>query len=332
MVVRIQYRHLVRVAQRQGAATHPRARCFQTGSPARIAQHRQHQPFSTCPARHQDQKPAPVPETPPAPASAPAPPTTASPTPSPKPAPPKKRTIPRLIFATAFLLLGIAAGSGVRLFLAPPSPVEPDSEADAYTTQVLHAQAAQLPLVAQLAADPAWDAWDAYASLPAAHRAQHTTAGALRGARGLGGYQRVFRHRATGEVVSVVFFGPATAGWPGVVHGGCLATVLDESCGRAAFQQWGGRAGLTARLGLEYKRVTLANGFYAVRVRVRPDAELPEEERGKGHYKCFVDGVVEDVVTGDALVTAEALFVALGGKNGNGGQMTAEQMEAHSKF
>jgi hypothetical protein len=202
---------------------------------------------------------------------------------------------------------------------------------------VLHEQASKLPIVQQLSSDAAtWEeSWAAYESLSPEHRAQHISAGALGGSRGVGGYQRVWRNKITGELVTVIYFGAATMGWPGVVHGGCLATILDESCGRAAFREWGGRAGVTASLGLEYKNVTLTNGFYVVRVRVRPEEELPETERGKRHYKCFVDATVEDAVTGAVTVVAEALFVGGQGKNGKnkiGGVLRGNARDAHLRF
>jgi acyl-coenzyme A thioesterase PaaI-like protein len=188
--------------------------------------------------------------------------------------------------------------------------------------------------VQQLSADPAWQSWDAYESFSPEQRAQHITAGALAGSRGVGGYQRIFYHPASGEFVSIIYFGAATTGWPGVVHGGCLATILDESCGRAAFKQWGGKPGVTASLTLEYKRVTLANGFYVVRVRPRAEEDLPESERGKRHYKCFVDATVEDAATGTVTVTAEALFVGGQGKRKKKSLVSwgGEAQESHIKF
>jgi len=246
----------------------------------------------------------------------PPPPPQPQPQPQPKQDPKKKPRFPlsRVLSAGIFLLIGTAAGSGVRLFVAPPEPPTPGSEADRYTIEALHEQAAKLPIVVRLSADPDWDSWDAYDTLTPEHRAQHITAGALGGARGVGGYQRVFYHAESGEFISVVFFGAATAGWPGVVHGGTLATLLDESCGRAAFRQWGGRAGVTANLQLEYLAPTLANGFYVLRVKPRGEEELPESERGKRHYKCFVDATVEDVASGKVTVAAQALFVGGEGK------------------
>ncbi|AEO65619.1 uncharacterized protein THITE_2112770 [Thermothielavioides terrestris NRRL 8126] len=327
MVPRIQYRPLLRLAQRRRNGCSLAAQPFQSPYWLSPAPSRRLRPISTSPVRQQDPKQTattPEPETSAFPQSKPVDPTTPPPpSPAAKPAPKKARFTPRLLLAITCTLAGAALGSSFRLLLSPPTPPQPHTEEDAYAIRVLHEQAAQLPIVRELDADPdTWESWDAYAALTPEHRAQHISAGALAGSRGIGGFQRVWRHRhrRPAELVSVVYFGSATTGWPGVVHGGCLATLLDESCGRAAFQEWGGRPGLTACLGLEYKKVTLANGFYVVRVRVRPDEELPEHERGKRHYKCWVDASVEDAATGTVTVTAQALFVGgQGRKNGKNG-------------
>ncbi|KAK4673815.1 hypothetical protein QC763_115250 [Podospora pseudopauciseta] len=250
--------------------------------------------------------------------------------------PNRRRLISRLLFAGTFLLLGTIGGSTLRLFISPPTPPTPDTDQDKYVISDLHSQASRLPIVQQLSSNPAWTSWEAYNTLPPSHRAQHITAHTLRGSRGVGGYQRIFHNASTGELVSVIFFGPATIGWPGVVHGGCLATILDESCGRAAFKQWGGLAGVTAKLNIEYKKATLANGFYIIRVRPRTEEELPERERGKRHYKSWVDAVIEDPATGHVTVKAEALFV--GGKGNGKGEgekkfsWGGKVQDAHAEF
>ncbi|KAK0656294.1 HotDog domain-containing protein [Cercophora newfieldiana] len=335
MAARISHRRVLRLAI-QGQLSAPSA-------PIRILHPTRSQPlsaipprclrraFSTSPTRRQDPKeqtPQQPPPQQPEPVSSPPPPPAS-------PEPPRARKTPRftasrLLSAAAFLLFGTLAGSSLRLLIQPPSPPEPGTEDDRYTIEVLHSQAAKIPLVQQLSADPAWDSWDAYNTLTPEHRAQHIMAGTLSGSRGVGGYQRVFYNAATGEFVSVVYFGAAITGWPGVVHGGALATLLDESCGRAAFWQWGGKSGVTATLKLEYKKATLANGFYVLRVRSRSDEELPESERGKRHYKSFVDATIEDAATGAVTVTAEALFVGgVGKKNDKKGALpplpTAEE-------
>ncbi|KAK5656357.1 hypothetical protein OQA88_4737 [Cercophora sp. LCS_1] len=243
-------------------------------------------------------------------ATQPQPPPEQQPTSPPTPRKPARKWL----HAAIFLLLGSTAGAGLHQLIIPPSPPAPETEEDTYTTQVLHAQASKLPIVKELDADPAWESWDAYDSLTPEHKAQHIMAGAMRGSRGVGGYQRIFHNAGTGEFISVVYFGTSTTGWPGVVHGGLLATLLDESCGRAAFKQWGGRSGVTANLTLEYKKATLANDFYVLRVKSRSEEELPEGERGKRQYKSHVDGTIEFASTGAVTVRAKALFVGGEGK------------------
>ncbi|KAK4102876.1 hypothetical protein N658DRAFT_514979 [Parathielavia hyrcaniae] len=318
-------RHFLKLARRQRGGFLPAGTIHTTPFSA-TTRPRRLQPFSTSTTYNQQEpRQPPVPEAPLSTA------TPEPPNPTPNPTPKKKpRLASRLLLAFTCTVLGLSAGSSLRLLLSPPVPPEPGSEADTYMTRVLHEQAAKLPVVQRLAAaDPAtWESWDAYDTLSAEHRARNISAGALAGARGVGGYQRVFWNRGTGEVVSVIFFGNGTTGWPGVVHGGCLATILDESCGRAAFKEWGGRAGVTANLGLEYKQVTMANGFYVVRCKVRGEEELPMEERGKRHYKCWVDATVEDA----------ALFVGGQGKKkggfvlGDGGPLGGNQLGAHARF
>lgn len=159
----------------------------------------------------------------------------------------------------------------------------------------------------------------------------------------MGGYQRVWQERDTGDVVVLVYFGRAATGWPTVVHGGALATVVDEACGRVAMARLGdygkeeeeeegqrdtpARPVVTASLKLKYEARSPADNFYVVRARAKTDAELEERERGKGAYKVHVGAEVFRAetevspegteITGPRTVTAEALFVGPKPKEGD---------------
>ncbi|KAK0628218.1 HotDog domain-containing protein [Bombardia bombarda] len=342
MVPRIRTQPLLRLAQSQRHACAPPLRTS-TITTLRSIKQRQTlaRPFSTSPLSRQDQKQQQHPE----PASPPTatisdilpPPTTnpeaATSQPPPPPNPkPKSRLGRRLIFAASFILLGTMGGSSLRVLLAPPPPLVPGSEADKYAIEVLHDQAAKLPIVRTLTADPSWESWDAYNTLTPEHKAQHITAGVLSGSEGVGGYQRVFYNPSTGELVIVIFFGSTVVGWPGVVHGGTLATILDESCGRAAFKQWGGLSGMTAKLAINYVGATLANGFYVVRAKPVSEEELAEADRGKRHYKSFVDASIEDAVSGKVTVWAEGLFVGGRGKDGAAGGDADRVRDENARF
>jgi acyl-coenzyme A thioesterase PaaI-like protein len=54
---------------------------------------------------------------------------------------------------------------------------------------------------------------------------------ALSGTRGFG-VQRAFWNAETKEMVAVVWIGGGLAGWPGVAHGGAIATIFEETMAR----------------------------------------------------------------------------------------------------
>lgn len=99
------------------------------------------------------------------------------------------------------------------------------------------------------------------------------------------------------------------------MHGGALATLIDETCGRAAFARLGlgegqrGKPVVTAWLKLDYVAMSQDNQFYVIEARVKPDDELPAEERGKGSYKAYVDAVLSDADKRKPRVLAQALYV-----------------------
>ncbi|KAF2860852.1 hypothetical protein K470DRAFT_231932 [Piedraia hortae CBS 480.64] len=100
----------------------------------------------------------------------------------------------------------------------------------------------------------------------------------LGGVKGLG-LQRVFWNSTANKLVAVIWFGPGLTGWPGVVHGGMIATEMTGKMGLAAALA---RSGPTRwqepqvpapaeeedpiELELQYVKPTLANRFYVVRV------------------------------------------------------------------
>jgi len=231
----------------------------------------------------------------------------------PIPPPPPRRRRTGLISAALFLALGLALGTPVRLFLQPPTPPVPGSAEDTARAALLAADASALPIFQQLSTDTEWTNWTAYsaappAASPAPGAASRLTTGALSGTRGLA-YQHIFAHAPSGRFVTVVHFGPALAGWPGVVHGGALATLLDESLGRCAIAALPGRTGVTARLELAYRAPALANRFYVLRCRALAPEELEPEERAKAGRKAWVVGTLE-TLDGKVCVEARGLFVA----------------------
>ncbi|KAK8064731.1 hypothetical protein PG994_007369 [Apiospora phragmitis] len=243
--------------------------------------------------------------------------------------PPPRRCRRGLVYAIVFACLGATLGSLFRLSISPPPLPAPGTPEDQYVTAGIHERAAKLPIVQKLSADPAWQSWAAYegdrhnSTSSSEKRKSSVTAGALSGSKGLA-YQRVFWNPATGELVNVVYFGGGTSGWPGVVHGGALATVLDETLGRCAILRFPSRTGVTARLELNYRKPTVTNAFYTVRTRPVVDEDKDKDKAlnkdgsrksdRKSDRKLWVHGHVE-AENGRVCVEARALFVVPKGIN-----------------
>jgi acyl-coenzyme A thioesterase PaaI-like protein len=164
----------------------------------------------------------------------------------------------------------------------------------------LKREAEKLPLVKLLTEDPKWTSHDAYEGLSAEARDHILSTGPMGGARALGGFQRIFYNAETGEVVTVVWFGGALAGWPGVTHGGAIATMLDEALGRCAIWKLPGRIGVTAALQLKYLKPVVTNSFYMIKA-------APQEDQSTD-TKQWVNGRLE-TVDGKICVEARGLFV-----------------------
>ena len=125
----------------------------------------------------------------------------------------------------------------------------------------LQKQAEKLPIVQSLSTDPNWTSYEAYSSVPAPELSHRLTTGPLGGARAIGGFQRIFWNKESGEIVTVIWFGGAIAGWPGVTHGGVTATIMDEILGRCAIKQFPAQTGVTANLELNYLKPIVTNSF-----------------------------------------------------------------------
>jgi hypothetical protein len=63
------------------------------------------------------------------------------------------------------------------------------------------------------------------------YRTRPLTQLAMAGIQGLG-VQRAFWNSETRELVAVIWVGPRLSGWPGVAHGGAIATVFEEIMSR----------------------------------------------------------------------------------------------------
>lgn len=123
-------------------------------------------------------------------------------------------------------------------FIAPrpaPPPPDPDSpESIAYTT-ALEQSLQTLPLLTSLRAQPDTHDWyetRPFVDYPEQVRVNNFTAGALRGPGKFALPPIIRSRRDESEAIIIVHVGRGMCGHDGIIHGGLLATILDESLAR----------------------------------------------------------------------------------------------------
>lgn len=98
----------------------------------------------------------------------------------------------------------------------------------------------------------------------------------------------------------MVFLGSGLEGWPTMVHGGALGTVIDENLGRAAIRHFPARTGVTANLNINYRAPVYSDNFYTFHATL-------DQERSTDR-KAYATCQVRDL-TGHLCVEATGLFV-----------------------
>ncbi|KAL7268695.1 hypothetical protein RUND412_008670 [Rhizina undulata] len=180
--------------------------------------------------------------------------------------------------------------------LSTPAPA-PGSPEELRILQEIEEKANNMGIVKSLRANKDFVERTAWEGFSEEEKTKKFTAGVLKGSRGIA-WNRIWFNERDGSSVSVVALGGGLCGFPGVVHGGVLATMMDEAFGRTAMESFPGRNGVTARLSVDYKRPTLQGGFVIIRTWL-------VESNGR---KATVKGQIEDEA-GNISVLGEGLFV-----------------------
>ncbi|KAI9063979.1 Thioesterase/thiol ester dehydrase-isomerase [Trametes sanguinea] len=183
---------------------------------------------------------------------------------------------------------------------APP-PLHPDDPAALAHIAELEDQLQHLSVLQAHRAREDKDQWyetRPYLNLPEERRVNSLTAGALKGPGKLAIPPLVRSRHDASENWIFIHVGRALCGHEGVIHGGLLATLLDESLARVALLNLPEKVGVTANLNINYKAPTRADQFIVIKVKL-------DEAKGR---KARVSGTVEDM-EGNILVEANALFI-----------------------
>ncbi|KAJ4410558.1 hypothetical protein N0V91_002045 [Didymella pomorum] len=191
------------------------------------------------------------------------------------------------------LSLGIATGLGARHFAAPLGLTEPGSQDDIRILQSLDADIDKLDIVRELRKQ----SYSVHTDVPLSNAAgvevpkawQEIELGkngmekgglldSMSGTRGLG-VQRAFYNPETREMVAVVWIGGGLAGWPGVAHGGAIATIFEEAMARMVRGPNGNieEVHRPSSLKVTYAKPTYSLDFYVLRASFAKPS-LPQTE------------------------------------------------------
>ena len=141
--------------------------------------------------------------------------------------------------------------------------------------------------------------------IPEAMRSHNLTGGTLMGDDKIAVPPLAFQDAESElpSLVSISYLGHQLCGHPGMVHGGLLATLLDEGLARACFPALPNKVGVTASLTINYRKPCPSDAYVVLR------AETTKVDGRKAWVKGHVELLREDGEAGEVLVEAEALFI-----------------------
>ena len=181
------------------------------------------------------------------------------------------------------------------LYLFQPSPDHPSAEINRFIVE--H------PLTRELEANPRFIPSRPHLKLPPSLRPYNFTGGTLLGEDKIPVPPLTFSTPDGSALVAIQYLGNSLCGHPGVVHGGMLATLMDEGLARCCFPALPHKVGVTASLTINYRAPCKA-GLYVVL-----KAETTKVEGRKAWVKGRLETLPADGSQGTVLVEADALFV-----------------------
>ncbi|KAF2401122.1 Thioesterase/thiol ester dehydrase-isomerase [Trichodelitschia bisporula] len=208
-------------------------------------------------------------------------------------------------FAIGFTMSAAPALETAREALSAPSDEEslllylPDAD---HPAAEINNYILEHPLTKGLTADPKFTASRPHLKIPPTLRPNNFTGGTLMGGDKITVPPLTFVTANGSEFVSVQYLGHALCGHPGIVHGGLLATLLDEGLARCCFPALPNKVGVTASLKIDYRKPCMAGQYVVMKA---------ETTKVEGR-KAWVKGRLETLPLegeGEVLVEAEALFI-----------------------
>ncbi|GJN83388.1 hypothetical protein PLIIFM63780_006937 [Purpureocillium lilacinum] len=160
------------------------------------------------------------------------------------------------------------------------------------------------PLVVELRSRPELTESRPHMKMPAQYSGRSLTGGALVGPGKVPVPAFCWTEAGGKSFVSVVYVGDNLCGHPGIIHGGFLATMLDEGLAWCCFGALPHNIGVTAFLNINYRKPAPAGSFLVLR------AETTKVEGRKAWVKGHIELLAEPGEKPTVLTEAEALYVS----------------------
>ncbi|KAI1435693.1 HotDog domain-containing protein [Xylaria sp. CBS 124048] len=222
-----------------------------------------------------------------------------------------RRTLKLLGFAVVFGTFGFLCGAYPSLpfsmsLLNPPTDEESLSLYKPQTEEERDIDNAitNHPLAKELRAKHEFSESRPHMKIPEQYRTRHLTGGLLTGPGRVVVPPLVFAEDGGKSMVAISYLGSDLCGHPGIIHGGLLATMLDEGLARCCFPALPHKLGLTANLNINYRAPAKADSYVVLR------ATTTKVEGRKAWVEGRIETLVSEGETPVVLAEATALFVS----------------------
>jgi 3'-phosphoadenosine 5'-phosphosulfate synthase len=159
------------------------------------------------------------------------------------------------------------------------------------------------PLAIALRSKPEFSESRPHLKVPPSARSHNLTSGTLMGPGKVIVPPFAWSEKGGKSLVTISYLGTDLCGHAGIVHGGLLATILDEGLARCCFAALPNKIGMTANLNINYRAPVPAGSYIVLRAKTT-------KVEGR---KAWVEGRLESLVTEGEKPTvyadATALFI-----------------------
>lgn len=140
--------------------------------------------------------------------------------------------------------------------------------------------------------------------MPEAFKQQSLTAGVLAGPEKIVVPPYAWKDGEGKSLVSIVYIGKNLCGHPELVHGGLLATLLDEGLASCCFAALPHEIGVTAKLEINYRKPAQAGNYFVL------SARTTKVDGRKAWVEGRIETLVPDGQAPTTIAEASALFVS----------------------